>query len=84
MNYEDPKIDLICQHSMDGTIIPIKFRVKDEDDEMREFMVKGYREASIPGLLSFDCNVVVNSMLKRVNIYTSGTANNGIWHVKMK
>lgn len=31
MAYENPKIDLICQHCVDGSIIPLRFRVADED-----------------------------------------------------
>lgn len=34
-------------------------------------------------MISFDCNVVVKNMAKRVTIYTSHIANDGILHIKM-
>ena len=71
MTYENPKIDLICQHCTDGSIKPIRFRVQDEEGIQREFNIKGYRETSEAGIISFECNVVVNNMAKRVTIYTS-------------
>jgi len=84
MAYENLKIDLICQHCTDGSIRPIRFRVQDEEGIQREFNIKGYRETSEAGIISFDCNVVVNNIAKRVTIYTSHIANDGIWYIKMK
>lgn len=83
MDCENPKIDLICQHCTDGSIVPIRFRVLDEEGMLKEFNIKGYRETSEAGMISFDCNVVVNNMAKRVTIYTSHIANDGIWYIKM-
>ena len=82
MNYENSKIDLICQHCMDGSIIPIKFRVQDEDGVLQECHIKGYKDTSEAGMLSFDCNTIVNNMTKKVKIYTSQISNDGIWRVK--
>ena len=82
MNYENSKIDLICQHCMDGSIIPIKFRVQDEDGVLQECYIKGYKDTSEAGMLSFDCNTIVNNMTKKVKIYTSQISNDGIGRVK--
>lgn len=30
-------VDVICQHKTDGTIIPLRIRVKDEDGIYQEF-----------------------------------------------
>ena len=37
-------VDVICQHSADGTIIPIRVRVKDEDGEYHAYTIKGYKD----------------------------------------
>ena len=81
MDYVNPKIDLICQHCTDGRIIPIRFRVCDEDGEQREFNIKSYREKSEYGLISFECNIVVHNRSKRVVIFTSSTSREGIWYI---
>ena len=44
MTYENPKIDLICQHCTDGSIKPIRFRVQDEEGIQREFNIKYEKE----------------------------------------
>ena len=38
------KVDVICQHNRDGSIIPIKIRVIDEDGEFQTYMIRGYRQ----------------------------------------
>ncbi len=38
------KVDVICQHNRDGSIIPIKIRVIDEDGEYQTYMIRGYRQ----------------------------------------
>lgn len=83
MRFEDTKIDLICQHCMDGRIIPIKFRVLDEDGNMQEYKVKGYRDTSDKVMHSFDCNVIVNGIMKTVTIFRSRLYMEGVWHVKV-
>lgn len=80
--YENPKIDLICQICKDGSIIPLRFRLEDEDGLNQEFHVKGYRDKSEQGLTIFDCNVIVNGMSSIVTIYTSQTSREGIWYIK--
>ena len=37
------KADVICQHTIDARIIPLKIRIQDEDGEMQTYSVKGYR-----------------------------------------
>lgn len=83
MRFEDTKIDFICQHCMDGRTIPIKFRVIDEDGNMQEFNVKGYRDTTDPATYSFDCNVIVNGTMKTVSIFRPRISIDGVWHVKV-
>jgi hypothetical protein len=64
-------IDVICQHSKEGKITPIKIRVVNEDGENQEYRIKGYRDLSGMGTrttsdgvyvkndtLIFECSVV--------------------------
>lgn len=37
-------IDVICQFNKDGTIIPIKIRLQDENGEMQSYVIHGYIE----------------------------------------
>lgn len=84
MNYENKKIDLICQHCSDGTIIPIRLRFPDEDGVLQEYTVKGYKDTSECGLIKFDCNIVANNTVKKVTIFTSQTSYDGIWKLSVR
>ena len=65
------KIDFICQHTMEGKIIPLRIRLRDEDGELQEYTIKGYRETSEFGCTSFECKIIVNGYMKLVNIFSS-------------
>ncbi len=43
MGRGDP-IDVICQHSRDGTIVPLRIRVRDEDGEYQAYTIRDFRE----------------------------------------
>lgn len=43
---ENQPIDVICQHTTDGKLIPIRIRLTDEDGQRQCFNVKGYRDYS--------------------------------------
>ena len=36
--------DVICQHKTDGTIIPLKIRITDEDGEYQVYNIKSYKD----------------------------------------
>ena len=40
-------LDVICQFKKDGTIIPLKIRLQDEDGEYESYMVKSYRQSGM-------------------------------------
>ena len=40
-------IDVICQHSQDGTIVPLKIRVRDDDGEYQAYMIQGFRRQDV-------------------------------------
>jgi len=67
----DNKIDFICQHTMDGDIIPLRIRLRDEDGELQEYSVRGYRDVSEYKITSFECKIVVRDTAKIVRIYSS-------------
>lgn len=81
MTYENPKIDLICQHCRDGSIIPLRIRLDDEEGLQHDLTIKGYRDKSAAGLMIFDCNVIINNTSKVIRIFTSEVSKDGIWKV---
>lgn len=37
-------IDMICQHKTDGSIVPLKIRMLDDDGAYQEYSVKAYKD----------------------------------------
>ena len=85
-------VDVICQHKRDGTIIPIKIRLKDEDEVEHEFVVKAYRVLShpvqhaLPSQImttshrwAFECKIVVLDRERRIKLFYN--ACDGHWSV---
>ena len=54
-------IDVICQHSQDGTIVPLKIRVRDDDGEYQAYMIQGFREEERRGGITTKDGVYINS-----------------------
>ena len=50
---DNNKIDVMCTHTMDGKIIPMKIRLKDEDGMYQTFAVRAYRDLSVSGNYTF-------------------------------
>lgn len=85
----DNRIDVICQHTRDGKIIPLKIRVKDEDGEFQSFTVQGYRDLTHPGrytlgngvevsgcnIKTYECKIVVFGVEKIVRIFYNASEN---------
>ena len=53
-------LDVICQHSSGGEIIPLRIRIK-EDDEYHTFTIKGYKNVSTNGAYTTPDDVYVTS-----------------------
>ena len=50
MNTEDSRnVEMICQHKADGSIIPIKIRMLDDDGAYQEFRIRAYKDLSYKG-----------------------------------
>lgn len=82
MDIKDKAIDFICQHCADGSIIPIKFRIKDEEGEFKDFKINGYKDTSDTSLTKFECSIAVNNVIKKVTIYNPTYAKDNVWRIK--
>lgn len=71
MNYNPQPIDLICQHCMDGSLIPIKMRIRDEDGELQEYKIQGYRVIDNKAMYCFECSIIVRNMKQSIKILSS-------------
>lgn len=80
-------LDVICQHKKDGTIIPLKIRLQDEDGEYQSYLIKSYRQcggsmsANAPhySTAMFECKINVFGHDKVIGI--SYNYNNGLWQI---
>lgn len=83
-------VDVICQHSKDGTIIPIKVRVVDEDGEYHVYTIKKYNDLSHQGTrempdgmyvtnltLVYECQIIVFGKSRIIRLYLD--PNSTIW-----
>jgi len=55
----DNKIDVICQNCRDGSIIPLKIRLVDEDEQIQQYIIKQYKETTQTGVYSLPSGVKV-------------------------
>ncbi len=75
-------VDVICQFSQEGNIIPLRIRVKDEEGEFHIYTIKGYRDLSHQGeklmpdgvyvtdrTLVYECKINVFERMKVVRLY---------------
>lgn len=80
--------DVICQHKRDGSIIPIKIRIIDEDGEYQTFQVKAYKNLSYNGnytmpngveslnhIWRFECKITVLQEEKRIQLFYNAYEN---------
>lgn len=58
------KADVICQHTRDSRIIPLKIRVMDEDGELQTYSVKGYRTLNAGGDVIMPNGVYVSGSIR--------------------
>ena len=38
------KVDVICEHKADGSLIPMRFRLVNDDGVYEAYTIKGYRQ----------------------------------------
>lgn len=76
------KVDVICEHKSDGTIIPLRFQLADEDGIHQRYTIKGYKvlekhkdERSKDGLyvthdmIIFECRIEVLETWRTIRLY---------------
>lgn len=82
MGFKNKAVDVICQHTREGNIIPLKIRVQDEEGEFQNYVVKGYKDLSHKGsytmpngvgvtstIFPFECKIVVFERERIVHLY---------------
>ncbi len=75
-------VDVICQHSRDGSLIPIRVRVVDDDGDLQTYTIKGYRQLPHQGTrtmpdgvhvsnetLIYECNIINFGTKKMIRLY---------------
>lgn len=84
--------EVICQHTIDKKIIPLRVRVPDEDDVMQTYNIKGYKPINAKDTYTMPNEVVVAHHIKnfQCKIVTFGVEkiiglmynqHDGIWYV---
>ncbi len=61
--FENKAVDVICQHTVDGKMIPLKIRMKDEDGEYQTYSIKEYRDFSEKGSFQIPEGLIVTSTI---------------------
>lgn len=75
-------IDVICQHSKDGTIIPLRIRFVDDNGEAQEVNLSSYKDMSHMGTrtmpdgrfvtdkdIIYECKFVLYNREHKINLY---------------
>ena len=76
------KVDVICEHKADGTVIPIKFRLMNEDGDYEFYKISSYRPVPKQGAYTtkdniyvcdstdiFECKVQIFGLVRTVRLY---------------
>ena len=67
------RADVICQHTRDSAIIPLKIRVEDEDGEFQTYSVKQYKRLNAGGMIILPNEVNVSSHIRyfecKINVF---------------
>ena len=83
-------VDVICQHSRDGTVVPIKIRVQDEDGEYQAYAIHRYEEQEHRGGITtkdgvyissdvtvYECMITAFGYKRRIRLYYDMSS--GVW-----
>ncbi|WP_026659242.1 hypothetical protein [Butyrivibrio sp. AC2005] len=77
------KVDVICEHKSDGSVIPMRLRFQNEDGEYETYNIKGYRQVVHPesqttndgifvvaaSTLHFECMILAVGMKRMIRLY---------------
>ncbi len=83
------KVDVICEHKSDGTIIPLKFRLMNEDGDYESYKITAYRPVPKQGAYTtkdnlyicnsmdvYECKVQIFGTVRIVRLYHEPTRSN--------
>jgi hypothetical protein len=62
-DFKNRTIDMICRHNKDGTMMPIRFRMTDDDGLIHEYRVKTYKDLSHKGTFEMPNGVTATSTI---------------------
>lgn len=92
MEKSKTSVDVICQHTRDGNLIPLRIRVKDNDGEYQTYNIKEYRNVSHQGTrtmpdgvyitdqhFAFECKINVFGVQKLIRLYYA--PNQTVWEM---
>ena len=79
---KNPFVDVICQYTTKGDIIPLRIRIQDEDGVYQTFVIKAYKDLSATSSTlspygtkvhspnwNFECKVQVFNMTHIINLF---------------
>lgn len=88
----DNFVDVICQYTREGKVIPLRVRMRDEDGIYHEYTIKKYKEASHSGsfqtpygffshTLNWDflCQIQVFDRLITIELFFNGS--DQVWRI---
>ena len=82
INDPNREVDVICQFTSEGGIIPIRIRVADEDGQYQTFNIKGYKEnGHLQGIRSYLCKIQVLGTTRYVTLILSVA--DFTWHMRV-
>ena len=76
------RVDVICQHSRTGEVIPLRLRVCDEEGELHAYTIKSYKDLTGRGAYTtkdgiyvtdrmrvYECHIQVLGRIRTVRLY---------------
>ena len=82
IDFQEKSIDVICQHTKDCKIIPLRIRLEDEDGNLQTYNIKWYKDTTphssfkIPSgirvttdIWSFECKILVLDTLRMIKLF---------------
>lgn len=87
------KVDVVCEHKSDGSVIPLRFRLMNEDGEYEMYKINSYRPLPKQGTYTtkdniyvsnytdiFECKVRIFGLDRTVRLYYDARTSN-TWKV---
>lgn len=85
-------VDVICQHTKDGALIPMRLRMRDEEGVYQIYNIKEYKDVSHRGTrtlpdgvfitnntFAFECRILVFGVKKLIRLYYD--PHSTVWHM---